>query len=521
MLIAFVFSLLPGHGHTTGFNSGSVYEVPLEDGYKSDMDVLLTTGGPILVLTGQNGKVAYEGKQGTPIRHRIPSEEIIRTLGFVPTAEVSGLLARLGCGQAFPGCTSPEDADFVLKVETKPNTLKFTYMSLEKLRERFLTAMGGEAEMHFDDEDIRTSTELVTQRGTEGRWGWRDAAVDKIRDIPSLTVSSIARENLRQFPFADDGRLLARKAIGGRVMEESLLDVLEQRGCRLLAGAIAKESPKRGSDWLGLAFQEGMLKQCRNYSVQFRFGLFDGRLDERQQFAAAIKRLACTHKSERFSEDYWCAGVGVEGRSCELFTMQCAPPTATATKHPSPSSNPTPPLKLQKLLPTSTAPVLSDRKNQWLSLFGYTTLVSQGALEKPLQKDTRSLGISFFATPTEDAKDGKFIIKVWKSREGAALMQDSAYKVSLKLALEIVRKDVCTNPVSCIFAASNSDHRRVEQRVVDFVLYKDANSPEKAARTDVSFGILRLDGKRFGLDSTLSVVRLAVDSVTRIEETKE
>ena len=491
MLAICILGFLSCPGFASDLISGKSYEISLQGGYQSDIDVLLTTSGPLLVLSGSQGRLAYDGKDGTPIRELIPSEQVKRPLGFVPANEVTGLLARLGCGQVSPGCTSPEDADFVLKVENLRGAMHFTYLSLEALRERFFADMAGEAGIQFDQDEQQVISELVSAQVAEGRWSWREGAVDKIQDIRMLDRMDQARENLRQFSFAEDGRLLARRSIGSRVIEQSFADLVGQHTCRLLAGAIVREFPRRDISWLGLALGETMLKQCAPHSVQFRFGLFDGPREERNKFSEAIKKLACINKPHAFSEDYWCASQALTGKTCENHPLQCGGGPVPARSKP----------ELPPDLSITDVP-----ENERLSLFEFREV------GKMLQRDVNPLaGVSFPSLPPEKSKDGRFRVHVQASERGGKLMKEGRFAVRVRVILEVVRKDSCTSLLGCPFRTTGEAVRRAEKRVIPVEV--DRKCPGDAA---VDFRDI-LPREESGLRMELLAIRLTVDRIVGLE----
>lgn len=494
------------------------YSISIPEASKVGVEIYSSTSGPLIVLSAGNIQSVYDAKSGQRIMRSIGSEEIIRPLEFVGANDVSPALNRMGCVRIFPGCTTPEDADFVLKVEStnSRSLLKIDFYDLTRLRERFETAMKGTEYVQFEPFELELIGELVAGTSGQVRGTWRDSAIRGILLVSSLENVSTVRRNLQQFRFRDSTSLLPKRRLGDSTIEESLLDVVDQITCRLLGGAIVNgyADNKNNSQWLASAMQEGMMNRCSSHSVQFRVGLLDSPFPVRTEFSKALKRLACVKQSA----DFWCASMALEGKLCESTEMDCGsgqtPPQGNSSKK----------MTLSDRLASSDVVTKQDSRmleyarvtdatgKGWLPLLSFRVDArdSKSNSSLPLYSDDKSIGLTFLARPVSSVEDGEFEITVMPSKAGANLMNENHYAVVATFLLEITRKDVCKNGLLCIFPTSDKEHRRIEQRSALFEL----NPRDFVSRQTVKFGKLNSVNGRMGLSSELAGVRLMIDRVT-------
>lgn len=495
LLVLMILAIFPLRSGADDLVSTRSYDLPLQDGYKSFFEVFLTDSGPVLVLEGPNGLAAYDGASGHSIQRQIRGQEVIRSLGFVPAQEMRGLLSMLGCAQASLGCTSPDDANFVVKADVRGDSIRITYYSLEALWRSFISAASGETAIEFGQRDRTTIESLVMgQSPGIGHWNWRDAVIEKIYEIKDINLFLQTKENLNQFSFVQDAFVIALRKFNNSLIEESFLDLLGQRGCRLVATAIARAEQSSDPAWLDRALQLAMIDQCSAQSVHFRFGLLEGPRETRPRLAANLMNLGCKRKSM----DYWCAGVALDGASCDQVTMQSKCPA------PAPGRSAAVPIAPRKQAGT-TIPDIPAKDRIRLYQFSETM--------KKLIRDERSVSVAFYSKPPEKSADGNFTILARPTGEGIALAKNDLYRMTVLLSLEITRKDNCTNPVLCIFSSSDHEHRRVEQRNLTLCL-----QGSQGGERQVPFGALRPEDRRLGFTTELRSVRLIVDKIITLDK---
>lgn len=502
-LIGLFSPLLVCQSQAAGLIEKRSYSILLPEKNRTQVSVYSSTSGPIIMLDNGSTQELHDGRSGNSLTDGVRSEDITRGLGFVSKRDVSPFLSSIGCENISPGCTSPQDADFVIKItETDEDnrSLRIEYYGLSSLKELFFAALRGEKTVHFEAPERQVIEDLVT--GTWAGNSWRENTIASVLAIQSLEAASRSKVTLRQFRFASDPSLLPRIRFGETVIRETLLDKIDQLSCRLLAAGIVKAYPaKHDAAWLSLAMQEGMLNLCTGHSVQFRFGLFDSDKASRNLLSKGLKKLACdTH-----SQDYWCTALSLEGNSCQERPLDCgnspAPFVNVAPNRSSPERSPK----------TTDIDITAQKLAEWEKLKNkdYFSIFEFKETQVGLSRDTRAIGIAFNAVPVDIAQNGEFHLEISPNSLGKSLMKLNSYKVSVTVLVEITRLDECTNnKLACVFNASGKVARRTER----FTRY--VTLPSDNQKVVISLGKLAPLNDLGALKSTLKSVRMIIDKVT-------
>lgn len=475
------------------------YTIPVQDETTTKVSVFTTIGGVRILLKSRNTALVYDGRNGLKLSNDINSSEIIRTLEFVSASEArSSLLGRFGCVDADPGCTSPQDSDYIIKmhlIRQGHPELKISFLDLTRLKEKFATALSGETAIVFDEEEKQTLEDLLNDDASQGTNSWRDLAIDSIYGINSLENLSRSRKILLQLGFAINPRIYRRLRINGADVEETLLDIADQKACRLLGAAIVRNYPVKKSDngWLALAMQEALINQCRHYSVQFRLGLFDTTKQDQITLGRGLVDLACRTQSI----DYWCAGLALEGNSCQDVPLACG---STTVEEPprrgkidvavvKPGEK-----KIRQTIPDSFA--LLDLKEVAIGLL----------------RDKQAIGLAYYADPPISAVSGRFKFLLTPNEQAKLLLKSNSYQLSITFLLEIAREDSCSGGFLFCPRTTGAIVRRVERITRHIVLGKG----ESGSSLDLDFRKLVPEGVG-ALRPTLKNVRLIVEKMSPLE----